>query len=104
MCTRQGKLDRSLKLLKRAIHYATEQGFEIPCPRLLFEKGWVLFLHQEWEQALSCLLNASDHSTPTPFTQLILAVSSCMVGQLDQAEGLFKDLCSQGLEKVSVEK
>lgn len=104
MCTRQGKLERSLKLLKRALGYSNEQGFEIQSPRLLFEKGWVLFLSQEWEQSLSCLLTASDHSPPTPFTQLLLAVNSCMVGQLEGAEVYFKDLCSQGLEKSTVEK
>ena len=104
MCARQGKLDRSLKLIKRALSYFNEQSFEMQSPRLLFEKGWVLFLCQEWEQSLSCLLNISDNSVPSPFTQLLMAVNSCMVGNLDQAEGLFKDLCSQGLEKSSVEK
>lgn len=104
MCTRQGKLERSLKLLKRAIAYTVEQGFEIASPRLLFEKGWVLFLCQEWEQALFCLLTACDHCSPTPFTQLLLAISSCMVGNLEQAEIWFKDLCTQGLEKVTLDK
>lgn len=104
MCTRQGKLERALKLLKRALSYSREQGFEIPSPRLLFEKGWVLFLYQEWAQSLTCLLSASDHSPPTPFTQLLSAINACMVGQLDQAEVWFKDICSQGLEKNSVEK
>ena len=104
MCTRQGKLERALKLLKRALSYSREQGFEIPSPRLLFEKGWVLFLYQEWAQSLICLLSASDHSPPTPFTQLLSAINACMVGQLDQAEVWFKDICSQGLEKNSVEK
>lgn len=104
MCTRQGKLERSLKLLKRALGYTSEQGFPLPSPRLLFEKGWVLFLCQEWEPALSCLLTASDHSEPTPFTQLLLAIATCMVGNLEQAEIWFKDICTQGLEKITVEK
>jgi tetratricopeptide (TPR) repeat protein len=104
MCTRQGKLDRALKLIKRAVSYLNEQGFERQSPRLLFEKGWILFLYQEWEQSLTCLLTISDDLPPSPFTQLLLAVTSCMVGSLDQAEIMFKDLCSQGLEKSSVEK
>lgn len=104
MCTRQGKLDRAGKLIKRAISYLNEQGFEQQSPRLLFEKGWILFLSQEWEQSLQCLITISDNLPPSPFTQLLLAVTSCMVGNLEQAESLFKDLCSQGLEKSSVEK
>lgn len=104
MCTRQGKLERALKLLKRALEYACEQGFEIHSLRLLFEKGWVLFLCQEWEQSLSCLLTVADDCPPTPFTQMLLAINYCMVGNLDHAETTFKDLCSQGLEKSTVEK
>jgi len=104
MLTKQGNLERSLKLLERALTSCEKQGLPFRSPRLLFEKGWVLFLCQEWEEALACLLSASDHSPPSPFTQLLLGACSCMTGQLDQAEEWFQGLGDLNLEKSTIER
>lgn len=47
MLAKQGNLERSIKLLERSLNLCLRQGLPVPSPRLLFEKGWVLYLCQE---------------------------------------------------------
>ena len=102
MCAKQGELVKALRVLDKAISNSSTQ--EVPHPRLLFEKGWLLFLCQEWEEALNCLVLTSENSTPTPFTQLLVGTCSCMIGQLDQAEQTFSALANASMEKSSIER
>ena len=104
MNQKQGDLEKSLKLLEKSIRITTEFGFKIVPARLLFEKGWLLFLCQEWSPAINCLEQAIQHDTPNPFILLVLGISNCMIGELPDAERYFTKLTKIDLEKNTIER
>lgn len=104
MSHKQGNLEKSLKLLEKSIRIIAGFGLETMPARLVFEKGWVLFLCQEWNPAISCLEQAMQHDSPTPFILLLLGISNCMIGELPEAERYFTKLTKIDLEKNSIER
>ncbi|CAG9309948.1 unnamed protein product [Blepharisma stoltei] len=104
MNQRQGNLERALKLLNRVIAYSGRTGIDENPGRLSFERGWVLFLCQDWESARQCFEISIEKASDTPFTHLLLGVSYCMLNELQLAEDTLESIASYNKESSSVEE
>ena len=93
---KQGVLERALKLLNRVISRSHKLGLTNVPGRLNFERGWVLFLCQEWASAAKCLDEANRSGSATPFAQLVLGVCYCMVGNLEDGQAILEVLEKAG--------
>lgn len=89
---KQGNFERSLKLLNRVISRSQKLGLNVAPGRLNFERGWILFLCQEWPSAVKCLEESYNSGSATAFAKLVMGVCYCMTGNLNGAQTILEEL------------
>lgn len=92
MHQKQGNLELSLKLMTKVIAKSKALGLPTTSCRLEFERGWVLFVCQDWDSAIECLETAGKAGALTDFTLLVLGAAYCMTGDLAAAESTLEYL------------
>ena len=94
---KKGNLQRAFSELHKATR--SLKRFELPFSgRLAFEKGWLLFLCQDWQNAINEFEVAAQNGVNSCFVMLLLGVSYCMSGELRSAEAILQEV-----EKATVE-
>lgn len=104
MSQRQGNLERALKLINRVISFSNKVGIDENPGRLNFERGWVLFLCQDWESSRLCFEISIEKGSETPFTHLLLGITYCMLNELQLAEDTLESLAKSNNKSNSIEK
>lgn len=101
---KQGQLQASLSFLEKSIRRCHSIGYsEVPL-RLIFEKGWIYFLCQDWQRAALYLQQAVKAGDPTPLPLLLLGISCCMMGNGHEAEACFLKLQAPEYQRNLIEK